>query len=105
MFQIGQQVVCVKGYVPELMPKVFLEAHPRLPKDNEIFTIRDIQNFWDGKHLGLCFEEIISSAVVGNDWEQAFSSKHFKPIRKTDISIFEGMLKSVKADQKDLIDA
>jgi hypothetical protein len=105
MFQIGQQVVCVKGFDPIAMPKVFLEAHPRFPQDNEIFTIRDIQDLWNGQALGLCFEEIISSPVNGNTWEQAFSATHFKPIRKTDISIFEGMLKSVKADQKDLIDA
>jgi hypothetical protein len=105
MFQIGQQVVCVKGFIPELMHPACLKAHPRLPKDNEIFTIRDIQNLWGGKFLGLCFEEIISSTIGNNTWEQAFSATHFKPIRKTDISIFESMLKSVKADQKDLIDA
>jgi hypothetical protein len=106
MFRIGQQVVCIKSFGSEDFTHLNLDFTIRLPQEKEIFTIRDIHDF-SPFGVGLCFEEFINPVALDRSAkylvEYSYTTLYFKPIQKTDISLFENMLINVK--QKDLIDA
>lgn len=92
-FQVGQQVVCINGvwhYPASWHDEVF-------PIKDQILTIRDILpssnlSFYDG--VILRFEEIHNKPrqFLWGVTEVGFRGEQFRPLVKTDISIFEKML-------------
>ena len=101
MFDIGKQVVCVKTFTGEELERRGIRVSLRLPKENEIFTIRDIHDYGIFG-LGFLFEEFVSPSDPIFNKEYSYLSNHFRLIRKTDISLFEDILNEVK--QEDLVD-
>lgn len=89
MFSIGQQVVCIEDK--------YWRAHcgETTPVKGRIYTIREIEVHKEG--VGLRFEEIVNAPFQYSDGlkECAFWRHAFRPVRKTDISIFTAMLTPV----------
>lgn len=104
MFEIGQQVVCINDDWTKL-PISLLKIEGGLPFKNQILTIKDIKKF--PKHndaLGLSFNEIYVSWKE-QYWKEQHSGEgfwdaaRFRPVKKTDISIFTEMLNKVNDGQ------
>ncbi len=80
-FQVGQKVICIQtpdkklGYGDEILPLA-----------GNIYTIRDIYILRGRPAYFLV--EIVNLVRC----EDAWPGRYFRPIRKTDISIFEKML-------------
>ena len=97
-FYIGQLVVCVDDDDhTELQPKGFTGGLGGLKKGT-IYTVR-----WHGfrfKHYRIRVEEIIRRLSPVDGEEYAYFGFRFKPLneKKTDISIFTRMLKSLSLD-------
>jgi hypothetical protein len=92
-FHIGQRVVCVSDRFSS--EPVWRAAVHTFPQIGRIYTIRDICHRVD--LVGLLLEEIWHEPAwfcVGFV-EPAFNVKHFRPLRKSDISIFKKMLEPV----------
>lgn len=90
-FHVGQQVVCVDdtGW------RVWRELSR--PVKGRIYTIRALSLpclCTDPNELGLLLEEIVNPTrlCLCGPTEDAFFSRRFRPVRKTDISIFTAML-------------
>lgn len=93
-FYVGQEVVCVNDGV--IHPGVFnLNLHG-LKKD-EIYTIKEIYFNPVFGQTDIVLNEIIRP-VAATSPTKGFWVGRFRPIVKTDISIFEAMLKPVKVD-------
>lgn len=93
MFEIGQQVVCIKeGWFHPLLREV-----PNLPVLGRIYTIRGF-DVWNSQFFFL--EEIVNPKLpndcAGGLVEPSFLIYHFRPVRKTDIGIFTEMLVPVQ---------
>ena len=99
MFEIGQQVVCIKDTWWLVEGITFKQ----LPIAGSVYTIRGFlpnslfTNLETG--LGLYFEEIYCSINLYNQ-ECAWDSRCFRPVKKTDISIFTQMLKPIDKVKK-----
>jgi hypothetical protein len=94
MFYVGQMVVCTANFVGTR----YVKYHTRLPAKGDVLVIRDVRPCpVDGK-LGLVFEEIVSAIRTDlvPQVEQGFDAEYFKPVKKTDISVFTGALKEDK---------
>ena len=89
MFEIGQQVVCIwddwrpkpdgeRPFIPAVKGQVYT-----IKEWFEAYTHCPIAGIPIGDHLFLVFKE------TGNT---GFMSYFFRPVRKTDISIFNGLL-------------
>lgn len=95
-FHIGQQVVCVSDqFSSDRRWRRTVRIFPLL---RAIYTIREIHV--EGPLMGLCFHEIVNpctwfSAGYG---EPAFNSLNFRPVKQTNIEVFERLL--APADQK-----
>lgn len=96
-FHIGQQVVCIKDFhrIPARFP------HLKIPQKGSIYTIREFCPEKDiNGNIGLYLEEIINTEPVlflsSTMREACFGASHFRPVRKTDISIFTAMLQTSK---------
>ncbi len=99
MFEIGQQVVCINDDWTKI-PISLLKIEGSLPFKNQILTIKDIKKF--PKHndaLGLSFNEIYVSWKSVYSGEGFWNATHFRPVKKTDISIFTEMLNKVNDGQ------
>lgn len=85
-WHIGQQVVCVKDFVG------FNPYKDTLPEKGSVYTIRGFHTSPLG--VGIYLEEIINPRHNWTDGfvEAAFSVEGFRPVRKTDISVFTEML-------------
>ena len=102
-FHVGAQVVCLDDvYWPG-------EAGDQLEK-GRIYTIRKIDPahpFTDDtfKHVsvpGLWLEEarrVSPRVTVGDPKDTPWSARRFKPVRKTDISVFTAMLTPTKVTE------
>jgi hypothetical protein len=99
-FHIGQQVICIcDRWSHEPAWRAAVHTFPKL---RGIYTIRDICD--RGGLIGLMFEEIWHKPAwfsVGFV-EPAFNAKRFRPVKKSNIDIFNKMLEPAP---KDLIDA
>ncbi len=62
-----------------------------MPEVGEIYTVRDVFIASDTKELGLRLHEI-RCGIADTGVESGFNAVYFRPIVKTDISIFEKML-------------
>lgn len=87
---VGQLVVCINDvFSPCEYWRQAVRAFPRL---RGIYTIRSMRE----AHglLGLCFYEIVSPHAQFSEGyvEPAFNSKNFRPVRKTNIEVFERLL-------------
>lgn len=90
MFRKGQQVVCIENlHLIKNKNPIRYEEFINIPYKNMIYTIRGF--VISGENTGILLEEIINP-LVRDDWEPAFKTKWFRPVQKTDISIFTKML-------------
>jgi hypothetical protein len=95
-WDVGTQVVCIKGFVWREMYK-FLEIHPTV---GQVLTIREVLKSRHGDDdLYLRFEEILNDRFLysGEYTECCFIWTHFRPVKKTDISL----LRQVATDLPD----
>lgn len=102
MFHLGQQVICIND--------VGLRNHSDL-KDvvrGCIYTIRDIVYYDEPDHPedhgvpGLLLEEVVNDLCVFEDGyigEPAFLGWRFRPVKKTDISIFMSLLEPTEGEK------
>lgn len=87
MFEIGQQVVCVDDGDDPFNPSGSWKGDA--PVKGAVYTIKDMgTHVWYG-HVCLGFVEIING---GEAHEGRYNARRFRPLRKTDISIFTAML-------------
>ena len=115
MFRIGQKVVCVDirsrgvGLAPRYCQTV-------LPVLGGVYTVRDIFDAAPYGHhgeAGLLLDEIVNSVLPYTACngepvvvEQFWLGFRFRPVRTTDIEVFERMLEPVPArEQTELVDA
>lgn len=97
-FRIGQQVQCVGG------PEAFRGGYgdETKPVKGNIYTVRGIRGFSIGvfSAVGIVVEEIHNEArlYLAGMIEVHFHVVHFRPVHKTDISIFTAMLTPKKVD-------
>lgn len=92
--KVGDKVVCVS----EFSKSEQHEPWETFPVLGGVYTIRDIFPRQSGIYL--VFEEIVNPKAHYGDsgfTEAKFSARRFRPVtpRKTDISVFERMLKTV----------
>lgn len=92
MFEIGQQVVCIDDNFQDLLGR---EVNcPHRPVRGQVLTIRGIHEWEFANLIGFTFYELRNPEPAGPGMpdEAAFLSDCFRPVRKTDISIFTKML-------------
>lgn len=105
-FHIGQRVVCVNDRFSS--DKRWRRTVQRFPALNTVYTIREIHV--EASLSGFCFYEIINPRTwfAAGYGEPAFNSRNFRPVRTTNIEVFERLLKPtddpVRAPD-DLVDA
>lgn len=91
MFHVGQKVVCVDD--KNWRARFFME---KLPIQGEVYTIRGFFEALDGLRIWL--EEIKNEKHHYADhgfMESPFLLRRFRPVHKTDISIFTAMLNPI----------
>jgi hypothetical protein len=103
-FYIGQQVVCVNDKFSS--DKRWRQTVRKFPILNTIYTIREIHT--DGPLVGFCFYQIVNP----NTWfaagfgEPAFNSRNFRPVKTTNIEVFEKLLMpATRKTPHDLVEA
>lgn len=99
--QVGRKIVCIKDFYRCKTTDYIL------PQLNKVYTIRKIIPYSDGEHiLYIHLDEINNSKKYISYFngimvdEVGFSIIHFKPLIKTDISIFTNMLKTKDKDKE-----
>jgi hypothetical protein len=100
MFHIGQRVICVDDrFVGEnrVFDPTFTERCPNVPVKGHIYTVRDFVVPYAGYPgtPGILLQEIINPPCpyLEGTFEPSFFPLHFRPQRKTEISVFTAMLK------------
>lgn len=93
MFHVGQQVVCMHVWCRA--DTAYLRGE-RYPAKGGVYTVREIELPTDGE-VYLRFEELVNPprrtpAPGTTSAEVCFAADKFRPVRKTDISIFTAML-------------
>lgn len=93
-FRVGQEVVCVDASIHEewTTPGPGDVIHPGLDglEQGATYTIRGL--YLQDDCLCVQLEEIVRDYDLWLDCEVGFSAARFRPIVKTDISIFQAML-------------
>jgi hypothetical protein len=79
-FHIGQQIVCID----DCWRHPFRHLVPHLPVAGRIYTIREFDADSPGYCIFLWLEEIVNPP----GHEVSFASHCFRPVKKTDISVF-----------------
>lgn len=95
-YHIGQQVVCVGRFKPSEHPMIY-------PEVGGIYTIRGFQDtLKDDELIFIWLEEIVNPPVEWENgtYEPSFDLRGFRPVRKTDISVFTEMLNPTKVEEK-----
>jgi hypothetical protein len=91
---IGTTVVCIDDDWQTINPGV------RYPYKGEILTVREIERGREphtANLIGLYFVEIVNPMMMYYGYmsaEQSFESSSFRPVRKTDISVFTELLET-----------
>lgn len=102
-FHVGQQVVCVSDRFSH--SEYWRCAVRTLPRLNGIYTIREIREGYGDQRglIGFCFYEFTNprAQFERGDVEPGFISKHFRPMRKTSIELFEKLLVPAGASRKE----
>ena len=103
-FHVGQQVVCVNDKFSS--DKRWRQTVRNFPTLNTVYTIREIHT--DGPLVGFCFYQIVNPRTwfAAGFGEPAFNSRNFRPVKTTNIEVFENLL--VPTNEKtphDLVDA
>ena len=91
-FHIGQQVVCVSDQFSA--NPGWRRAVLSFPQIKAIYTIREIvlgEDVGQPGLIGFCFYEITNPPALELG-EPAFNSKNFRPVRSTNIEVFERLL-------------
>ena len=89
-FHIGQQVVCVSDqFSSDIRWRRTVQL---FPVRRAIYTIREIHV--EGPLMGFCFYEIVNPCTwfAAGYGEPAFNSRNFRPVKKTNIEVFERLL-------------
>jgi len=92
-FHIGQQVVCISDrFSAEPHWRRSVRAFPKLHMIYRIRDMREVQSL-----LGLCFFEFVNrhARFAEGYVEAAFNSKNFRPVKRTNIEVFEKLLAPV----------
>lgn len=93
-FRAGQEVVCVDAAIHEewTTPGPGEVIFPGLDglEQGAVYTIREL--YFQGETLCVRLEEIIREYDFWGDCEVGFNAARFRPVVKTDISIFTAML-------------
>lgn len=95
-FHIGQQVVCVGQFAPHRWVRSY-------PQVGSIYRIRGFRDIGYDNLLFIWLEEIVNPPAVfadGHSEEPSFDLRGFRPVRKTDISVFTEMLNPTKVEEK-----
>lgn len=98
-FHIGQQVVCVGRFAPHRWVKNY-------PQVGSIYRIRGFRDIGDVNLLFIWLEEIVNPLAVfydGHSEEPSFDLRGFRPVRKTDISVFTEMLNTQPIKEKEKV--
>jgi hypothetical protein len=105
-FHVGQQVVCVNDNF-STDPR-WRQTVSVFPVRNSVYTIREIHV--EAPLTGFCFHEIVNPRTwfAAGYGEPAFNSRNFRPVKATNIDVFEKLLapsdKEARTPQ-DLIEA
>lgn len=90
MIDIGSKVVCIS----DNWDTTYRNIVKHFPIKGNIYTVRGMEKSFE--EIGLIFEEFANETK--NPFlffkEYSFDIKCFRPVKKTDISIFEEMLRS-----------
>jgi hypothetical protein len=93
MFHIGQQVVCIDA---DWSGKFDMGDCPNRPVKGEVYTIRGFRAPPHPEGVGVFLEEVVNApfdyGMFGDVREPCFRAARFRPVRKTDISIFHKLL-------------
>lgn len=114
MFQVGQRVVCIKGFEPDGCPG----CRGNKPVEKHTYTIRSVEPSiyqFDGEIVLLLVEVVnepcnmpgirisashdgVVDIDLGATGERGWNQTHFRPVeeRKTDISTFTTILDATK---------
>jgi hypothetical protein len=89
-FYVGQQVVCVN--IDFSREPTWRAAVKTFPQMNSVYTIRSICEA--GDLIGFCFHEFVNPPAHFSRGfaEPAFDSRRFRPVRRTNIEVFEKLL-------------
>jgi hypothetical protein len=89
-FHVGQQVVCVHDRFSSDLR--WRETVRIFPVRNAIYTIREIHV--EAPLTGFCFHEIVNPRTwfAAGYGEPAFNSRNFRPVKTTNIDVFEKLL-------------
>jgi hypothetical protein len=91
MFHVGQLVVCIRDIHVIVAHECLVSA----PKKGDIVTVRETFLGTYGVPA-ITLEEHLNK--VASNGEPGFRESNFRPIAKTDISIFTAMLSPTKVD-------
>ena len=89
-FHVGQQVVCVSDkFSCDMRWRRTVRVFPVL---NAVYTIREIHV--EGPLMGFCFYQIVNPRTLfaAGFGEPAFNSRNFRPVKATNIEVFERLL-------------
>lgn len=89
-FHVGQQVVCINDkFSCDMRWRRTVCAFPVL---SMIYTIREIHV--EGPLMGFCFDEIVNPRTwfTAGYGEPAFNSRNFRPVKATNIEMFQRLL-------------
>jgi hypothetical protein len=101
-FHIGQQVVCISDkFSCDMRWRRTVRTFPVL---NAIYTIREIHV--EGALMGFCFYQIVNPRTLfaAGYGEPAFNSRNFRPVKATNIEVFERLLNPTSRKIDDLVD-
>src|SRR5271169_5755772 len=94
-FYIGQQVVCVNDQFSQW--EYWRQSIRTFPSLNSIYTIRIIrrgEDYGAEPFFSFCFYELVNTPVLFKlgYFEPSFVSEYLRPIKKTNIDVFEKLL-------------
>lgn len=98
MFHVGQQVVCIDD--SQWRRDVVARWGIALPSKGSVYTVCEILIGPSSGEPCIRLEEIVNPLCdfAEGRGEAMFKARYFRPVRKTDISIFTAMLNPVKED-------
>jgi hypothetical protein len=102
-FHIGHQVVCIDDRFPE--EGYWWQVTRNLPRRNSIYTIRRIlrgEDYGVPPSVSFHFYEIVNPIALfpKGYFEPSFMRERFRPLKKTNIDVFEKLLSPTGPDAR-----
>lgn len=94
-FELGQQVVCIddEGFS--------FRSNEKCPIKDGIYTIRDLMVDDEGELILRLFEIVNQPMLYDNEFTECwFIASRFRPVRKTDISVFKALLNKIPTERE-----